>query len=78
LVDLYSSGPDTNEDAEEFDCRNFIMNPELAMAAMDQENGEIIQKMINKIIKSLNCCASICPLFVPTHSANIITTYCKE
>jgi hypothetical protein len=40
--------------------------------------NQIIQKMINKIIKSLNGCASIHPLFVPTHSANIITTYCKK
>ena len=40
LVDLYSSGPDTNEDAGEFGCRNFIMNPELAIAVADQENND--------------------------------------
>ncbi len=50
LVDLYSSGPNTNEDAGEFGCRNFIMNPELAMAAMDKENNDGNEQVFQDVL----------------------------
>jgi hypothetical protein len=53
LVDLYSSGPDTNEDAGEFGCKNFIMNPELAMAAMGQENDDNDEQVFQDVLMKM-------------------------
>jgi hypothetical protein len=39
---------------------------------------QIIKNMINETIESFNCRASLPPLFVPMHSANIIATNCKK
>ena len=50
LVDLYSSGPDTNEDAGDFGCRNIILNPELAMAAMDQVNDANDEQVFQDVL----------------------------
>ena len=39
---------------------------------------QIVKNMINETIESFNCCASLHPLFVHMHSANIIATNCKK
>jgi hypothetical protein len=39
---------------------------------------QIVKNMINETIESFNCCASLHPLSMPTHSANIFTANCKK
>ncbi len=39
---------------------------------------QIINNMISKTVESFNCHASLHPLFMPMHPANIITANCKK